>query len=448
MRLSYQIPFLTGVTLILTVFVNIFAFQYFIGSLLPQYIAESSLSVDIPSPNPGYLDALVKIGQLDNETQDDYKKIINELSNLSTSLKNIAENPKLYISTGSSNSDISAGAFTIAVTSGSTIFKTKNILDVLANPASFDRNSPEWLFILKLLWNILITNIIWLLIILSVYYFWIRKIFSPVNIIIDRLRKFIDTSEYSGINYMRDDEFFPLISTINNLHRSLSIQENIRSNFLSDLSHEIRTPITAVRLYLEAIEDGVLKIDAHTASLLQSELARLTHITEKMMEYEHLAKELIGDIHVERFQAKKVIAEILETYRPQLHKTHQEVIIDFPNDTMTRMDKGMFAQVIHNVFSNFIKYAWRNTNLLCKYLKTPDVYVFTFSDDGIGIPENELHLVKEKFYRVDKWRARDEYISMGIGLSIVERIARLHNGNLEIQKNTPTGVVLTITIKR
>lgn len=124
-------------------------------------------------------------------------------------------------------------------------------MDILINPTNLDTSTPEGVFILKLLYRILSVNLIWLIFILLAYFLWIRKIFSPVNLIINQLRQYIDTAEYSGIRYTRNDEFFPLISTINNLHRSLSIQENIRSNFLSDLSHEIRTPITAVRLYLE-----------------------------------------------------------------------------------------------------------------------------------------------------------------------------------------------------
>jgi signal transduction histidine kinase len=446
LRLSYQIPLLTWLTLIFTIFVNIFAFQYFINALLPEYLSQV-YPTEEGATEPENIETLIKIGELDSDAQDDYKVIINELSNLSTSLKNIADNPDLYISTSEHTLEVGPWGFSIPIGTG-WYLSSKNIIDAIANPMSFDRNSPEWVFIVNLLWRILLTNIIWLTLILALYFLWIRRLFSPINIIIEKLRKFIDTSEYSGIDYVRNDEFFPLISTINNLYRSLSIQENIRSNFLSDLSHEIRTPITAVKCYLEGIEDGILKIDTKTVPLLQTELSRLTQITEKMMEYENLAQSILGDVHVERFQVRKILEEISATYLPQLNKSHQKIIFNFPTDTMTRMDKSMFAQVAHNIFSNFLKYAGKNATLTCSYTKTPAAYTFYFSDDGIGIPDNEIDLVKEKFYRVDKWRTRDEYISMGIGLSIVDRIARLHNGSLEIQKNTPKGVIVKITIKR
>lgn len=424
---------------------NVFAFQYFTSVLFPEYMSQVSQN-DESNQNPEHIEALLKIGQLDSGTQDDYQKVLSELSNLSISLKNIADNPNLYISTGAQ--DTSDQSFSIISWTDSNNAWTKGIIDVFVNPTNFDRASPEWVFILKLLYRVLVTNLIWLVVILLVYFLWIRQIFSPVNLIIERLRQFIDTSKYSGINYIRNDEFYPLISTINNLYRSLSIQENIRSNFLSDLSHEIRTPITAVKLYLEGIEDGFIKLDEKTLPLLQSELSRLAETTEKIMEYENFATELLGDIHVERFQAKKLISEIVETYRPQLSKNGQDILIDMPTDTLTRMDKWMFAQVAHNIFSNFLKYAGKDTTLTCSYKKTEGFYILEFADNGIGIPDDEIHLVKEKFYRVDKGRTKKWEISMGIGLSIVDRIVRLHNGKLEIQKNTPSGVIIRIVIKR
>ena len=90
----------------------------------------------------------------------------------------------------------------------------------------------------------------------------------------------------------------PLISTINNLHKSLSIQEKIRTEFLSDLSHEIRTPITAVQCYIEALEDGMMKLDKDTLSLLQSELSRLTSITGKNMDFESLTHDIFDSVKV------------------------------------------------------------------------------------------------------------------------------------------------------
>jgi signal transduction histidine kinase len=221
-------------------------------------------------------------------------------------------------------------------------------------------------------------------------------------VITERLTRYIDTAEYTSIPYYRQDEFFPLVSTINNLYKSLSIQENIRSNFLSDISHEIRTPITAVKCYLEAIEDGMMALDHKTVPLLQTELTRLASITEHIMQYESLTRSQDDSVHVERFSAKKVLSQIINEYTPQLQKTNQKIEYTLPTDTMTRMDRNMFIQILHNIFSNFIKYAGEDTTLTISYEKTLSHYVFQFSDNGTGIPTEDLEYVREKFYRVDK----------------------------------------------
>jgi signal transduction histidine kinase len=100
-----------------------------------------------------------------------------------------------------------------------------------------------------------------------------------------------------------------------------------------------------------------MTLDNKTVSLLQTELSRLADITARIMEYENLAHDIIREAHVERFSIKKILTDIREEYAPQLRKLNQEIIFDLPIDTMTRMDSDMFVQVVHNIFSNFIKYA-------------------------------------------------------------------------------------------
>ncbi len=269
-----------------------------------------------------------------------------------------------------------------------------------------------------------------------------------MNLIIDRLNAYIDRARFQTIVYKRNDEFAPLVSTINSLYKSLRVQENIRSNFLSDISHEIRTPITAVKCYLEAIEDGMMTLDTKTIPLLQNELTRLTSITEKIMEYEHLTHHYTDDIHVEKFALQKQIEALIHEYIPQLEKTEQHIKLIGDTDIFIRMDKNMFIQILHNVFSNFIKYAGSGTILTCSYLRTKDKIQIIFSDDGIGIPENEINLVREKFYRVDKSRTRDISMSMGIGLSIIDHIVRIHDGSLELENSKPTGLALALIFPR
>ena len=419
------------------------------GTLFVAYTDEIASNEQKGSLSPEKLRAVLDVSTLSTSKQDEYKAVVSELSTIATSLKNISDNPELYIQSGSGARDTTDWGYTLQV---STAKKTEspfaNITSLLANPNPWDKDTPEWRLIIGLLTRLLITNIVVLLITLGLYYLWIRRVFAPVNLIIDRLRSYIDSARFQRIPYQRQDEFTPLVQTINSLYKSLRVQENIRSNFLSDISHEIRTPITAVRCYLEAIEDGMMALDTKTIPLLQTELSRLTSITERIMEYENLTHHYTDDIQVERFAVAKQIETIIHEYTPQLEKTGQQIIVLRESDMFIRMDRNSFIQILHNVFSNFIKYAGTDTVLTCQYTREKDTIKIEFSDNGIGIPTDEISLVREKFYRVDKSRTRDANMSMGIGLSIIDHIVRIHDGSLEIENNTPRWLSIVMTIPR
>ena len=449
MRLSYQIPLITGLAIIATIIVNIVAFHYFMGTLFVAYTNEIQLMEQWWILSPEKLSTILDVSNLSSKKRDEYKEVVYELSTISTSLKNISENPELYIQKGSWKTESSDANYSFSlswVTSIKSPFA--NISSLLANPTWWDRDTPEWRLVIWLLYRLLATDIIFLFIITTLYFLWIRRVFTPVHIIIDRLNAYIDSSRFRTIAYMRNDEFAPLVSTINNLYRSLRVQENIRSNFLSDISHEIRTPITAVKCYLEAIEDGIMSLDTKTIPLLQTELSRLTRITEQIMDYENMTHYYTDDIHVERFAVRKQLENMIYEYLPQLEKNQQQIMIDSMSDIFIRMDKNMFIQILHNVFSNFIKYAGKQTILTCNYSRTKDFIKIVLKDDGIGIPEDEINLVREKFYRVDKSRTRDPNMSMGIGLSIIDHIIRIHEGSLSIENNIPTWLQITLIIPR
>lgn len=122
--------------------------------------------------------------------------------------------------------------------------------------------------------------------ILLLSYLWVVYTFRPVRSIVDNLSNIVYKKEYKNIVYYKKDEFFPLMEAINNLNKSLSLQEKIRSDFLSDLSHEIKTPITAVKCYLEGIEDGIIETTPKNMKMLYGEIERLIKITNSIMEYE------------------------------------------------------------------------------------------------------------------------------------------------------------------
>lgn len=171
------------------------------------------------------------------------------------------------------------------------------------------------------------------------------------------IEKIITGNTQTTIDYSHRDEFAPLIDTIHSLQQTLSYQESIRSTFLSDLSHEIKTPITALKCYLEAIEDGVMDLDSQMTTLLARELARLIQTTDRIMSYEHLSHQSREAIAVTLIELRPLITDLITEYHPQLMKRNQNIIHHLTKKSSILMDGSLLLQILHNIFSNFVKYA-------------------------------------------------------------------------------------------
>lgn len=313
MRLSYQIPLITGLVLIFTIVVNLIAFQSIADRKVSLYQSETRETVSIPDPDK--LQAFTKLGELDADTQGEYQTALEELSTISTALQNISDHPELYIGSSGSSSSTS---LSINTSSG----KSQRLpLFALFDIQTFGQDTPEGRLVTGIVRELTLVNIVWLIIVYILYMLWVRSIFRPVERVTENIQRITENGEYTTLTYQKKDEFFPLISSINNLHKSLSIQEKIRSNFLSDLSHEIRTPITAVKCYLEAIEDGVMKLDTKTLHLFQNELDRLAQTTEEIMQFDRATHPMQTTIRVERISIRKTLTPLIQEYLPQCQKT-------------------------------------------------------------------------------------------------------------------------------
>ncbi len=123
----------------------------------------------------------------------------------------------------------------------------KNIVSIALSEGS----TPERAFLLKLLSMLSYVNTALISLILAITFAWTKYIFRPAVALSERLGQLMEARDYTPVLYSRSDEFAPLVSAVNSLSESLNLQEKIRSDFLSDFSHEIKTPISALKVFLE-----------------------------------------------------------------------------------------------------------------------------------------------------------------------------------------------------
>lgn len=431
----------------LTLLLNVVGLKFSFETHFPAYIAETRDQLQPNTAlNPEWLQALFSINSLDGETKADYQKALSELSNLSSSLKSLSENPELYVVEGKNYGQNSPNSFHIYAYNDIVEKATGNALfKAFQHPFDINLNAPDGKFMLAIIKNFLILNVAWMMIIILVYMFWLRRIFRPIHLIIDTLKNF-SVTKTSKIFYKKNDEFLPLITTLNELSTSLGRQEKIRNQFLSDLSHEIRTPMTAISVLLEAIDDGVMELDKSTILTLQSEMRRLVEITEHIMKGENFLSQNADEIVRQKVFLKPMAQEIILQYQPTNQKNHQKILENFPENAYIFANREQLVQVLHNIFSNFCKYAWENATLECSFKTQKTFNVLTFSDDGMGVSDEELPFLAEKFYKSDTGRTQNsDEMSMGIGLSLVSKIASLHGGSMRVEPTKPHWLTLILT---
>ncbi len=402
---------------------------------------------DVRKQNTGdetaIINAFIDSKDLDPAVVDEYRQTLKDLGELTKNLENFSQSQRLELLMADSNNITEDQTYRQAVfVSGLETF-FKNLVSI----AFTTENTPERVFFVKILTLLLIINSILISVILLITFIWTRIIFQPVVSLSQRLKKLTVERDYSKILYLRKDEFFPLIQAVNTLSENLSDQEKIRADFVSDFSHEIKTPITALKIFLEGVEDGIVALDEKGMNIVHSELDRLLVITDSIMQYEKI--EALKERNVARttFDLTQVFSMLRDEYLPILARNSQ--IISFDETPFSVfLEKDLIIQLIHNVFSNFTKYAGPNTHLSVQWSIRARKLTLQFEDNGRGVAKENVKFVREKFYQEDSGRSGSQtQRGIGIGVSLIEKIAKIHGGHIFITSDIGKGFRLKVVLE-
>jgi len=289
------------------------------------------------------------------------------------------------------------------------------------------QNSPESIFLKRLIISISITNLIAIIILTITIFIFTRRIILPIKQATNKLKSFKIWKDFRLINYNKKDEIGLLVNAINELNTKLNIGENIRNKLLADISHELKTPITSIQCYLEWIKDNVIKLDDKVLSSIINEMQRLVKLVNKIMEYEKFEASEIK-LNITNEDVRYIIEQIIKQFKQKLKENNQKIITLWLNKKLNT-DKDSFVQIVQNIISNFIKYSWENTTLKIEFW----VNFIRFYDNWNWISRSELPYIKEKFYQWKNkkyWDIENRWI--WIWFSIIEKIVKALNWELEI----------------
>lgn len=305
-----------------------------------------------------------------------------------------------------------------------------------------DNKTPEWQFLLNLITSIVFTNLVIILIAVLYFLYFSQKTVRPINEITNQIKKFQSGQKFEKIIYDKRDEIGIMVEEINNLNDNLAKQENIRSKFLADISHELKTPITAVRCYLEWIADWVIEANSDNLDRIVEEMWRLVKLVNMIMDYERFENKDL-DLEFEEKIINNTIHWVVEQYKNNLIISSQQIDFD-EKKTLLRYDEEKIVQIVHNVISNFLKYAWKWTTLSIKIREN----FIEFADNWWWVNEKNIPYLTEKFYQEDEsktWSANERGI--WVGLSIVDKVVKWHKWKMKIDNNNGNGFRILIFTK-
>ncbi|GGP12598.1 sensor histidine kinase [Oceanobacillus neutriphilus] len=240
------------------------------------------------------------------------------------------------------------------------------------------------------------------------------------------------------------DPFGEIVDNINYMAKELGEMEQMRQEFVSNVSHEIQSPLTSISGFARALQSDKLNQDErqHYLSIIETESQRLSKISDNLLKLTYLESEH-HLFEVKQYRLDKQIRNSVLSCEPQWTAKNIEMNLSLEKTDIVA-DKELLDQVWMNLLNNAIKFTPDEGNIHLSLYHQQNQLIFEITDTGIGITEEEqLHLF-ERFYKADKARIRNAGGS-GLGLSIVKKIIDMHEGTILVKSKPKEGTTFKIS---
>ena len=279
--------------------------------------------------------------------------------------------------------------------------------------------------------------VILLIIILCVFisHLLTKQLMKPINDIAANIDDVPSESVYK--------ELSPFIERIREQHEDILAAAKNRQDFTANVSHELKTPLTAISGYAELIENGMVDSEKEKkfASDIKRNADRLVVLINDIIRLSELDHSEAG-VNLSQQNIYEVAKERVELLQNSAIKKGVKLTLT-GEDIFVLSNRGMLIELLDNLIQNAIRYNVPNGKIIVAIAKEEIGVVLSVKDTGIGIPEADIDRVFERFYRVDKSRSRDTG-GTGLGLAIVKHIVELHDGKIEIKSKLSEGTEIKI----
>jgi len=304
---------------------------------------------------------------------------------------------------------------------------------------------------------VLLGAIIAVVIAFTVAYFLSRSITFPISRMQEGAQRIAKGDFSKKVNIKSKDELGELAKSLNIMAgelqqkiENLKQMDRVRTDFVANVSHELKTPLTLIKGYIETLEDRAIN-DTEKArkfiSIIKEHANRLENIIEDLLSLSEL--ELSKDcLNKTEFDLKRLTYEITLSFGYALDTKRHVLSIDQQgNDFRIKADRDKIEQIIVNLIDNAIKYTNEAGQINIYIFEQQNEITITIQDNGMGIPKEDVDRVFERFYRVDKARSR-ELGGTGLGLGIAKHIVLAHNGQISIESEINKGTKVLVRLPK
>lgn len=273
--------------------------------------------------------------------------------------------------------------------------------------------------------------------------YFIRSIVNPIKNITETAKKIAQGDFEAKVDKLYDDEIGELSDSINYMATELAASEQLKNDFISSVSHELRTPLTAIKGWAETMRMGDTP-DFVTMekgmSVIVNETERLTGIVEELLDFSRIQSGRMV-INMDKTDILAELDEAIYMLRERALTEGKHLLYDEPDTLPPVMaDKNRLRQVFINIIDNSLKYTPTSGVIGIQVSYDSETIKITISDNGVGIPQEHLPRIKDKFYKANQTQR-----GSGIGLAVADEIMQMHNGTLNIESTQGIGTTVTLT---
>ena len=251
------------------------------------------------------------------------------------------------------------------------------------------------------------------------------------------------------IDVEKNDEIGYLAASLTYMADKLSHLEEDQKKFIANVSHDFRSPLTSMKGYLEAMEDGTIPPEQHEKylNIVKNETERLTKLTNNLLTLNNL--NITGmSLDISDFDINKTVKNSVATFEGICKNKHISFnLVLLGEQLFVSADKGKIEQVLYNLIDNAIKFSRSDSSIRIETSEKNETVFVSVKDSGIGIPKESQKLIFDRFYKTDNSRGRDKK-GTGLGLSIVREILNAHHENINVISTVDVGTEFIFTLPK